>query len=194
MLHPAGNWTLEPVFISGVCRMGEEFSCRSRRFDAGILCVFQGEATRSGGKRPAQTACNTCEYRFLAGSRICFCQGGGRRRAGARQGQQRGQGQIMPRMECDFPPDETLVQFKTLKSRCQETGVQKSACFHQRNCKKCTRRASPTGEAVKRAGIISRVRGAGTSPGSSGTAPRRPRPFLRRAGICACRSCRAGFR
>ncbi len=44
--------------------MGEGFFRQSRRFDAGILCVFQGEATQSGGKRPAQTAFNACEYRF----------------------------------------------------------------------------------------------------------------------------------
>ncbi len=57
---------LEPVFTGGVRRMDEELSRRSRRFDAGILCGFQGEVTRSGGKRPAQTVRSACEYRFLA--------------------------------------------------------------------------------------------------------------------------------
>jgi len=45
---------------------------------------------------------------ILAGSRICSCQGGGRRRAGARQGRQREQGQIMPQMESDFSPNGLL--------------------------------------------------------------------------------------
>ncbi len=56
---------LEPVFTGGVRWMGEGFSRQSRRFDAGILCVFQGEATQSDGKRPVQTAYNAREYRFL---------------------------------------------------------------------------------------------------------------------------------
>ncbi len=55
----------EPVFISGECRMGEGFSRQARCFDAGILCVFQGKATKYDGKRPAQAAFNACEYRFL---------------------------------------------------------------------------------------------------------------------------------
>jgi len=47
--------------------MGEgEASCPTRRFDAGgILCVFQGKATKYGGKRLAQAALIACEYRFL---------------------------------------------------------------------------------------------------------------------------------
>ncbi len=46
--------------------MGEGFTRRSRRFDAGILCVFQGEATQDGGRRSAQTVCNAYEYRFYS--------------------------------------------------------------------------------------------------------------------------------
>ncbi len=55
---------LEPVFISGKCRMGEGFFRQTRRFDAGILCVFQGKATQYEGKSLAQTALTACEYRF----------------------------------------------------------------------------------------------------------------------------------
>jgi len=40
-------------------------STRRRRFDAGVLDVRQGELTKYGGKRPAQTALSACEYRFL---------------------------------------------------------------------------------------------------------------------------------
>jgi len=45
--------------------MDEGFSRQARRFDAGILCVFQGKATKYDGKRPAQAALTACEYRFL---------------------------------------------------------------------------------------------------------------------------------
>ncbi len=44
--------------------MDEGFCCPARQKIAGILDVFQDFLTRQGGKRPAQTAFNTCEYRF----------------------------------------------------------------------------------------------------------------------------------
>ena len=40
-----------PCLINGEIRRGERFFRRSRRFDAAILCVWQGNSTRSGGKR-----------------------------------------------------------------------------------------------------------------------------------------------
>jgi hypothetical protein len=36
------------------CTNGVEFFRQTRRFSAGILCVFQGKATQYGGKRPAK--------------------------------------------------------------------------------------------------------------------------------------------
>jgi len=56
---------LEPVPIGKGRRMGGGFSRQSRRFDAGILWVFQGEATRSDGKRPVQAVRSAYWYRFL---------------------------------------------------------------------------------------------------------------------------------
>ena len=38
------------------CWVGEEFSRQTRRVFAGMLGAFQENATRYGGKRPAQTA------------------------------------------------------------------------------------------------------------------------------------------
>ena len=38
------------------CRRGEEFFRQTRRVFAGILCVFQENATQYGGKRPVHTA------------------------------------------------------------------------------------------------------------------------------------------
>ncbi len=44
--------------------MGEGFCQPARQKIVGILGVFQDFLTQQGGKRPAQTACNACEYRF----------------------------------------------------------------------------------------------------------------------------------
>ena len=45
--------------------MGEGFYRPVRQKTAGILDVFQDFLTRQGSERPAQTAFNACEYRFL---------------------------------------------------------------------------------------------------------------------------------
>ena len=66
---PCGNIALVPVCQERLCRHfpkvsvraclkngrmpnGERFFCQPRRFDAAILCVWQGKSTQSGGKDP----------------------------------------------------------------------------------------------------------------------------------------------
>ena len=44
--------------------MDEEFCRPARQKIAEILDVFQDFSTRQGGKRPGQTVCNACVYRF----------------------------------------------------------------------------------------------------------------------------------
>ena len=52
--HPGDG--LRTCIHSRGCWVGEEFSRQTRRVFAGILCVFQENATRYGGKRPVHTA------------------------------------------------------------------------------------------------------------------------------------------
>ena len=56
---------LEPVFIGRNTGWVRDFFARRSQFDADVLEVRQGELTKYGGKRPAQTVLSACEYRFL---------------------------------------------------------------------------------------------------------------------------------
>ena len=64
MRNWSGRCFLEAVCIGGGRQMDEGFSRGTRTIFAGILDVLQENITKSGAKRPGQTAFNAPEYSF----------------------------------------------------------------------------------------------------------------------------------